>query len=138
MLGQNGAMRALGLGMLGPAGVGQADKDAAAIVRTQRAGDETVAFQSADHPRQGALRQMHRVGQLLHPMAVILRPGEPIEHLEVAHSEPVWMQLPLQRTEHPRVSSGELSPLGNPALLGRGCCHGRQGITFPRIKCTYI
>lgn len=138
MISEYGAMGALGVGVLGAAGVGEADVDAAPILRTQRPGNETVALQSADNPGKRALRQMHGVGQFLHPMTVVFRLGEPVEHLEIAHPEPVGVQLPLERAEHRRMLRGKIAPLGNQVLVSCGYGHGRQVTTFPRIKCNCI
>jgi len=113
VLGEDAAMNRGRLGVLRPAGVGQAYKDAAAIVRTQRPRGQTIALQPADHSGERALAQVHGVGELLHAVRVVVGLGQSIQHLEVADAKLVLMQFALKGAGNDGVVGKQLTPLRN-------------------------
>jgi len=107
-----------------PAVLGEADVDAAAVVIAQRAADQAVLLEAADHPGQGTLAQVHRLGQLLHPELMPGVLGEALQHLELGDPEAVpFAQVVFQRRTDRRMARHEVAPL--PDQL-RFPCHGRS------------
>ena len=110
--------------MPSPAVLGEADVDTAAVVVAQRALDQAVLFKPADHPGQGALAQVHGLGQLLHPELVFGVLGEALQHLELGDPEAVpFAQVMFQGRAHRRVARHERAPLADQL---RYPCHARS------------
>jgi MFS transporter len=107
--------------MPAPPVLGEADVDAAAVVVAQRALDQAVLFEPADHPGQGALAQVHGLGQLLHPEQMPRILGETLQHLELGDPKAVpFAQIVFQGRAHRRVARCERAPLLGAATVTAG------------------
>ena len=105
-------MRGPRLGVPLPPLVREAGVDAAPVLGADRAGDETVGLETCDHTAERALREVDGVGELLDAPVLLVGRREPIEHLELAHAEPVLvLQRALERAHDARVTVDQVTPL---------------------------
>ena len=84
-------------------------------------GDEAVGLEPRDDAREGALAQVHGLGQLLHPALLRVARGEALEHLVLADAQAVLVERALERGGRPRVAVEQLAPdLDEAVFLGDG------------------
>ena len=70
-----------------------------------------MLLQSADKAGKRALAEVDGIGQILDAELVLFVLGEAVEHLELAHAEPVpFAKLPFEGCAHGRVASGQRPP----------------------------
>jgi cytochrome P450 len=84
--GQHVAVRAKRLAVLVLALGREDDEDPAAVIVAVAPLHQTVPFQAVRETGQGALAQVHGVGEALRPEGVVGLAGQVVEHLEVAHA----------------------------------------------------
>lgn len=104
-------MRRSGSGMSLSPRVGEAGEDPAAVVLADRAAHQAVGLQPRNDAAQGALREMHRAGQIVDPAALLALGDEAVEDLELAQAEAVAvLELALQGSADTRVTVQQTVP----------------------------
>ena len=106
-------MGGLGLGVALPPRLGQAHVDTPAVHVAHGPLHQSVLLEPADQTRQGALAQVHGLGEFLNAELVLVILGQPLEHLEFADTEPMPLaQLVLERGADCGVARGQGTPSG--------------------------
>jgi hypothetical protein len=103
----------LRLGVALPARLGQAHVDAPAVHVAHGPLHQTVLLEPADQTGQGALAQVHGLGEFLNAELVLVILGQPLKHLVFADTEPMPLtQFVLERGADRGMARGQGTPGG--------------------------
>ena len=104
-------MGGLSLGVALPPCLGQTHVDAPAVHVAHGPLHQSVQLEPADQPGQGALAQVHGLGEFLDAELVPVVLRESLEHLEFADTEPMPLaQFALERGADRGVARGQGAP----------------------------